>query len=164
MTGASTNPLPSWQRRVVVLSAWALLLTGLAWLPLHYLGGAGAGQLPHPLEPWLLRLHGLAAPAGIFALGLVFAGHVPRGWRSRRQRTSGISLCLLLGALVGSGYALSYLAPESWHAALGWIHAGLGVGAFLLGALHSRGRSALRMRSAGGDTSRRAAARPQDAS
>jgi len=161
MIGISANPLPRWQRRVVVLAAWALLLTGLAWLPLHYLWGTGAGKLPHPLEPWLLRLHGLAAPVGLFALGLLSSAHVPRGWRSGRQRASGLSLCLLIGALAASGYALSYLAPEPWHAALGWAHAGLGMGAFLLGSLHSLGRKSLAVRSAGGDTSRRAAARPQ---
>ncbi len=133
-----SNPIPPWQRRVLVASAWSLLLSGAAWLPVHYLWGAGAGELPSPLEPWLMRWHGLAVLAGLFALGLVSAGHVPRGWRAGRQRTSGLVLCVLSALLVLSGYGLSYLVSERWHAALGWAHAAAGGLAFAVGALHAR--------------------------
>jgi hypothetical protein len=133
-----SNPLPRWQRRVLVASAWSLLLSGAAWLPLHHLWGAGAGELPSPLEPWLMRWHGLAVLGGLYALGMVSAGHVPRGWRAGRQRASGLFLCVLWGLLAASGYGLSYLVSERWRGALGWAHAGAGFVAFAVGALHSR--------------------------
>jgi hypothetical protein len=133
-----TNSIPPWQRRVLVASAWSLLLSGVAWLPIHHVWGAGAGELPSPLEPWLMRWHGLAVLTGVFALGLVSAGHVPRGWRAGRQRATGALLCVLWALLAASGWGLSYLAPERWHAALGWAHAAAGLLAFGLGALHAR--------------------------
>ncbi len=140
----SSNPLPGWQRRALVLSAWSLLLSGAAWLPVHYLWGAGAGQLPGPLEPWLMRWHGLAMLVGLWALGAVSPVHVPRGWRAFRQRASGLALCALAAALAASGYALAYLVPERWHAAVGWAHAGAGAVAFGLGSLHARKGSVAR--------------------
>ena len=126
----------------MIASAAALLLTGLAWLPLHHLWGAGAGELPHPLEPWLMRAHGLAALAGTFSLGLVASVHVRRGWALAARRASGLALLLLAAALVLSGWALWYLLPEPWHAPAGWVHAAAGVAACALGLGHARGRPA----------------------
>ena len=84
-----------------------------------------------------MRWHGLAVLTGLFALGLVSAGHVQRGLALKRQRASGLSLCLSWFVLAASGYALSYLVSEPWRPALGLFHAGLGVAAFALGALHA---------------------------
>ena len=58
-----------------------VLASGLLWLALHYMAGAGAGELPHPLEAWLMRAHGLAAFAGLFMLGVIGGSHIPHGWR-----------------------------------------------------------------------------------
>jgi hypothetical protein len=85
-----------------------------------------------------MRWHGLAVLTGLYALGLVSAAHVPRGWRAGRQRASGLLLCVVSGLLVLSGFALSYLVSERWRAALGWAHAATGALAFALGALHAR--------------------------
>ncbi|HET6411294.1 MAG TPA: hypothetical protein VFG53_04495 [Anaeromyxobacter sp.] len=134
----SYNPLPGWLRRTLLGSVWSLLLSGAAWLPLHYLWGSGAGNLPSPLEAWLMRWHGLAVLSGLFAFGAISARHVPQGWRSGRQRTSGLSLCILWAIMAASGYALSYLVSEAWRPLLGWAHAVLGLLAFCLGALHAR--------------------------
>lgn len=125
--------LPRWQRRTLYAVGALLLVTGLAWLALHYSVGAGVGELPHPLEAWCLRLHGLAAMAGLFVLGALAAAHIPQGWRlSRRwqlagQQRTGVLLCAVGVLLVLSGYLLYYFAPEDLRPALGWAHAGLGV-------------------------------------
>jgi hypothetical protein len=155
--------LPRWQRRGLYLSGALLLATGTVWLAVHYTIGAGAGELPHPLEAWCLRLHGLGAFAGLFIAGVLAAAHIPRGWRlldmassapsappaaqpgankaphRARQRASGIGLCVLGAALVLTGYLLYYFAPEPWRPALGWLHTGVGMAmaALLLG--HRRG-------------------------
>lgn len=124
----------SWHQRLLVHACgWLLLASGLAWLGVHYLAGAGAGELPHPLEAWTMRAHALAAWIGAFALGEIAASHIPRGWhttmrrRAVTQRRLGLSLCVMALALVLSGYALMYLVPEPAHAAWGWAHSAVGV-------------------------------------
>jgi hypothetical protein len=132
------NPLLRWQRRTVYVAAVSLLLSGILWLPLHYCWGAGAGELPHPAELWLVRWHGLSAVVGLFAVGVVAAGHVSRGWNLRQRRASGFVVCALVGLAVATGYALSYFVPDSWAPAAGWAHATLGVAMVGLGAVHRR--------------------------
>ena len=142
---AATHHLARWHRLGVYAVGALLLFTGLAWLGLHYIVGAGAGELPHPLEAWALRLHGLAAFGALFMLGVLAAAHLPHGWRlSRRhrwahQRRTGLALCVLAAALVLSGYVLYYFAPEAVRPSLGWLHAGVGVAMALAAALHRRG-------------------------
>ena len=137
--------LVRWQKFALYVSGALLLATGSVWLALHYSIGAGAGGLPHPLETWSLRLHGLAAFAGLFVLGVLAAAHIPQGWRlsQRRrwagQRRSGVLLCVIGALLVLTGYLLYYFASEAVRPALGWAHALVGVGMGVLIASHRRG-------------------------
>lgn len=146
---AALNPLSPWQRQALYGSCALLVASGLAWLLLHYLWGAGAGELPHPLEPWMMRVHGAAGFAALFMGGVVAAQHVPRGWRATRahprmrqrwafKRRSGLALCVLGGLLASTGYALYYFAPDTLRPALGWVHAGIGLLLAGLLPLHSR--------------------------
>ncbi len=141
------NPLKSWQYRALYAIVGLLAASGLLWLAVHYLWGAGAEQLPHPLEPWLMRLHGAAAFASLFMAGVLAAAHVPQGWRMTTrsprlrqhkagQRRTGLALCALGVAVVFSGYLLFYFAPEDWRAAIGWSHAALGLVLAALLPLH----------------------------
>ena len=163
--------LPRWQHALLIGVGAATLASGVAWLALHYgLGdglsfglGAGAGVdgagvggapdapgagLPHPAEPWLMRIHGLASFGAVFVFGVLAAGHVPQGWRLvarhrwAHQRGSGLALCALAALLVASGYALYYFASETVRPTLGWVHAGLGVGMALVAMRHRRRRGA----------------------
>lgn len=135
--------LAAWQRRSLYGTATALLATGAAWLAVHCTRPADA--LPSPAEPWLMRVHGLAAFVALFVLGALAASHMPRGWRlaERRgwlaQRRTGVVLCGLGAALVFTGYLLYYFAPDSVRPALGWVHAGLGAAMALLVVAHRRG-------------------------
>jgi hypothetical protein len=137
--------LAPWQRLVLYACGALLLCSGALWLAVHYSIGAGAGELPHPLEAWLMRLHGLASFAALFMLGVLAAHHIPHGWRlgSRhrfaRQRSTGLVLCTLGGLLALSGYLLYYFAPEAIRPALGWIHTGFGAALALLVLSHRRG-------------------------
>ncbi len=137
--------LVRWQRIALYASGGFLLASGTVWLALHYSLGAGAGGLPHPLEAWVLRAHGLAAFAGLFTLGVLAAGHIPQGWRlsHRRhwegQRSTGVMLCVIAAVLALSGYALFYFASEAVRPALGWAHAAVGVTMAVLIASHRRG-------------------------
>jgi len=154
--------LPRWQRLALHASGWSLWVTGVLWLAVHYSIGAGAGELPHPAEAWAMRLHGLAAFAGLFVLGALAGSHIPRGWRisatlhnpgshhrpirthAKRwawQRITGIALCSLAGVLVATGYLLYYFAPDIIRPALGWVHAGVGTVMAAVVWSHRRGRS-----------------------
>jgi hypothetical protein len=138
MNRHGANRLRRWHRRTLAVTATSLVASGLAWLPAHYLWGAGTGGLPSPLEPWLMRWHGLSAMAGLFALGVVAAEHVPRGWRLGRQRATGVALVALALVLAGTGYGLWYLASDAWHPAVGWLHTAAGMAAAGLGLAHGR--------------------------
>lgn len=137
--------LPRWQRVALDLSGVLLLATGVAWLGLHYATGAAAGGLPHPLEAWSLKLHGLAAFAALFVGGALAAAHVPQGWRYARvhrrmaQRASGVALCVAATALAMTGYALYYFAPDDLRPTLGGVHAGIGLAMGIVLALHRCG-------------------------
>lgn len=142
---AHGHRLVHWQRLALYIVSALVTCTGVAWLFVHYTLGAGVGELPHPLEVWSMRLHGLGAFGGLFVLGLLTAAHVPQGWRlSRRQgwagqRISGLVLCVMGGMLAVSGYLLYYFAPEPMRPALGWAHAATGVVMGVLLAVHRRG-------------------------
>lgn len=133
------NPMPRWQRRGVFASVALLVASGLAWLAVHWSVGAGSGELPHPAEAWLMKLHGAATMASLFFFGSVVAGHSPRGWRMQRQRKVGAALWVLLGLIVGSGYLLYYFAPENAREAIGLVHAALGTALTVLVLWHRRG-------------------------
>lgn len=124
---AALNPLRRWQRRVVDASGLLLLITGVAWWALHWGWGAGAGELPHPAEAWLMRLHGAGVLLGLYAVGLVSAQHAAAGWRMRRQRVSGSLLLTTAAALALSGYALYYWVPEDWRPPVGHAHTAVGL-------------------------------------
>jgi len=138
----SVHRLVAWQRHLLYGAGGALLLSGVAWLAIHY--GRGSDTLPAPLEAWLMRLHGLAAFAALFAFGVLAAAHIPQGWRftHRRkwasQRSSGLLLCLLAGALAITSYLLYYFAPDSIRPALGSLHSGLGATMAVLVLAHRR--------------------------
>jgi hypothetical protein len=137
-----------WQRQGLILTALALVGSGGLWLALHYSVGAGAGELPHPLESALIKLHGLAAFAALFLFGALAAAHIPQGWRlsaePRRhprqaaQRGSGIALCALGGVLMLSAYLLYYFAPETLRPGLGWAHAAAGLAMVAVALRHGR--------------------------
>jgi hypothetical protein len=138
----SVNRITGWQKAILYGSSAAVLASGVAWLAFHY--GRGADALPSPIEPWAMRLHGLAAFAILFVLGALATSHIPHGWRvsprhgRARQRSSGLGLSLLAGACVLTGYLLYYFAPDTVRPALGWLHSGLGAAAVLLAFFHRR--------------------------
>jgi len=144
----TVHRLVAWQRSVLFGSGTVLLVSGAAWLALHY--GRSGDELPSPLEAWAMRLHGLAAFAVVFALGALAASHIPQGWRlSQRlrwaqQRGSGVALCTLGALLVASGYALYYFAPEGIRPPLGWAHAALGLVMTVVVVVHRRRSSRAR--------------------
>ena len=112
-----------------------LWVSGVGWLVFHYfLRQTGEfGALPHPLEAWWLRLHGAAAFATLWLLGMLWVIHLAPGWRTHR-RPSGIALAVMLGVLTVSGYLLYYAGGDNARAAIALVHwvVGAAVPLFLL--------------------------------
>jgi hypothetical protein len=105
-------------------SVCALLwLSGAWWLYLSLLG-AQAGESTAPL---LLEIHGAAAMAFLLVFGALVPDHLPRGWRQKRERVSGLSLATLCGILIVSGWGLYYFGQEELRAATSVVHSVLGI-------------------------------------
>lgn len=127
-----------WQRWAVHACTLALALSGAAWLLAHHLlratGGFGE-EVPSPIEPWALRLHGMLAYAFLLVLGSMTAVHIGFGWRLKRSRWSGSGLVAASLLLLASGLAL-YYAPEDWHASASVLHWAVGLGLLPLVWVH----------------------------
>lgn len=133
LLGPRLGPL---SRRAVYALCLLLLLSGAAWLVLHtWLRVEGPfGPEHHPLEGWLMRLHGLLALPALIGLGALLPMHVWPAWRPRRRRTSGLVLLAACGLLALGGWALYYVAGDTvrpWVAISHWV-LGLALPALLL--------------------------------
>jgi len=103
--------LASWQIHLLIWSTLLLWFTGMVWLGLHYFGQTEGEFGPElsPLEPWMLRAHGLFMVFMLVGLGSLLVAHIPLGWRDRGQRPAAIALTSLFLFLIITGYALYYV-------------------------------------------------------
>ena len=125
----------AWQRRSSYAVLGACALTGVVWFVL-----ADALELAPPqLRLWWVG-HGVTGFLAMAAIGMALPHHVVATWKHHRNRwLGGIALGLML-ALASSALLLEY-GQEPWHAALHWVHVGLGIAAVLAFPLHVlRGR------------------------
>lgn len=115
--------------RATLLSVCTLLwVTGALWLTVHFAFPQRNefGWLPSPWEAPLMRLHGLAAVAGVFLFGWIGAGHIAARWRAAANRASGLWLAGSAMLLLVSGYAL-YYTVGSLHEGAAVVHEVLGL-------------------------------------
>lgn len=84
----------------------------------------------HPLQPWALHAHVLAAPVLVFAVGIIFKEHVLAALRNgapaRARRVGSIALGTF-AVLVVSGGLVQVLTSESLRKWTGLIHLGVGI-------------------------------------
>lgn len=107
--------LERWHRHCIYTSCATLFGSGALWLLARYfLRTPGPfGETVHPLEPWMMKLHGAAAMLALFFLGSLMNSHIRRALKSRRNLASGWSMIAVLLLLIFSGFGLYYLAGES---------------------------------------------------
>lgn len=121
------------RRRLIYVQAIVsgLWLSGALWLPLHFfwVRHGKFGTSPHPLEPWMLRLHGGLAFATLWCGGFLWATHIVSGWRGGRRRRTGIALCGAAALLIVSGYLLYYAGGDDMRAVVSLLHWGIGLAA-----------------------------------
>lgn len=130
--------LSPWHQGAVYGATATLAVSGIVWLVLHYFLAAPGEYGPriHPLEPWMLRLHGAAAMAGLVIYGSLLPVHVLRAWTARRNIALGIALVALMLLLTMTGYLLYYAGDENTRPVISAVHWLLGLGAPVLLVWH----------------------------
>ncbi|MCW1385089.1 hypothetical protein OLX02_19930 [Novosphingobium sp. KCTC 2891] len=128
--------LASWQIWLLALSGMGLWLSGCGWLLLHYYGQKQGefGPEMNPVEPWMMKAHGLFLIPALLGIGGMFIAHIPKGWAHQHQRIAGVALCGVLAVLIASGYMLYYVGDEdlrAWTSLAHWM-IGLGLPAVFL--------------------------------
>ena len=105
------------------------LLSGVAWFVLDrwFQVEGEFGPEKHPLQTWLIRLHGASAFLVLVGIGIVLGSHVPVAWRTRRHRRSGLVLLGSVGGLALTGYLLYYAPGPDFRQGVAWSHLGLGL-------------------------------------
>ena len=107
-----------------------LLVTGVAWMVFQ----ARLDEGNH-VSSLMLKLHGGAAMISLILLGALI-NHMRKGWKSRKNRTSGLTLVLVILFLVVTGYGLYYAGNEQLRSLISQWHAWIGLGIFLLLPAH----------------------------
>lgn len=119
------------ERRAVWLSTGATLVTGVAywWMKEMMTPSEPWAVVNHPLQPWVLKAHILAAPALVFSVGLVTSQHIWRHFRTavRKGRWSGLAAAMTFVLMVVTGYALQVVTAELIMDVLAWSHLLLGI-------------------------------------
>lgn len=124
-----TIRLGPWHQGTVYGATALLILTGAVWLVLHYfmVTPGEFGPTLHPLENWMLKIHGAAAMAGLIIYGSLLPIHIRRAWAIRRNIYLGIGLVVFMLLLTISGYLLYYAGGEDTRPVISIVHWILGV-------------------------------------
>jgi len=126
---ADSIRLGPWHQGAVYGATAALAVSGTIWLVLHYFFAVPGeyGPQTHPLEPWMLRLHGAAAMAALVIYGSLLPVHVRRAWSIRRNIALGIGLVSIMLLLTVTGYLLYYSGDENARPVISAAHWILGL-------------------------------------
>ena len=136
---AALSPRHRW---ALMVSGGALWLSGVAWLLLHFYAPIESdfGPEANPLEPWLLKAHGLTMIAALLAIGGLMTAHVTAGWETRQQRVRGSAIGATVLVLTATGYLLYYAGNEQLRASASTVHWILGLGSPVIFLWHRAGR------------------------
>ena len=141
--------LGRWHQIYLYSVGTIVVVSGMLWLWFHYfvrIKGEFGPQI-HPLEPWWLRVHGIAAAAFMIGFGSVLPGHVRRAWSTSRNRVTGTVFFAAMLAMTVTGYLLYYVGAEVVRNNMAIVHWGVGLGFPLLTGWHVwRGRVSRRQK------------------
>lgn len=118
------------ERWSVWLSSLATAVTGFVYAWMKYLLAPANpwDAVNHPLQPLVLKLHIVAAPLCVFAIGLITMRHIWRHLRSgmRHGRRTGVTTAWFAAPMILSGYLIQAVTAERWLVALAWSHIAFG--------------------------------------
>ena len=108
------------------LSIALTALTGIifAWMKYAMKSDDPFAVANHPLQPHMLSVHVLIAPALVFVLGWTYANHMaPRLMLGEtRRRFSGLASMFLMAPMIASGYLLQIATNDSIRKAMAAAH------------------------------------------
>lgn len=113
------------EKKLIYSASVVLWLTGTGWLSLRYLSEQ-QGVFGSFSQTMLLKIHGAAAMVFLIILGVVIH-HISPGWQQKGQRLSAITLLVICGFLILTGWGLYYIGEEHWRHWASIIHCVLGV-------------------------------------
>lgn len=115
-----------WEARTVHLAAIAVGGSGLvyAWMQWCLQPVDEFALVNHPWQPTVQHLHVLLAPTLVFAIGLVWSGHVLQRLRDHRRnrRRTGLVLVGATLPMVLSGGLVQVCSDEGWRRIWGIAH------------------------------------------
>jgi hypothetical protein len=135
--------LGEWHQTYLYGMGSVLILSGALWLLFHYYVRIPGefGPTLHPLEPWLLSIHGISSAGLLIGFGSVMPGHVRRAWNAARNRFTGSIFFGVMLALIVTGYLLYYVGNETARSFLSIFHWVVGFGLPVFAGWHIwRGR------------------------
>lgn len=111
-------------RHVVYAVGLLLVATGLAWVVCHFLlrGDGEMADLPHPWEPFWMKVHGAVAMIALLVIGSLVQWHAWRAWQIGRNRLTGSLMAVAIVVLIVSGWALYYLSSETARPVISLVH------------------------------------------
>jgi len=126
------------QRVYLYIVGGVFTLSGIIWVYLHHFVRVEGefGLLHHPVEPLLLKVHGISAALMLIGFGSVLPGHIPRAWALNRNIATGIIFFTVMTVLSLSGYFLYYLSDESIRDFTSILHWVLGLAFPVLAGIH----------------------------
>jgi hypothetical protein len=139
--GGRLGTLPAPRRRAVVWVSVAVWATGVVWLLFKYfvrVTDEFGFDNPHPWQRAWLIAHAFAALAALWLFGVLWRGHVVRGWTLRERRPTGGTLFGVTVWLTLTGCALYYIGSDSLRAWTSFAHWIPGVAALALFLVHRR--------------------------
>lgn len=117
------RPFPKW---MLWISSVLTGLTGIVywWMDTQMEPVSEWAVINHPLQPFVLKAHIVAAPLLVFAVGLIGVDHIWRHFRGTvpRGRASGLSSMFVIAPMVLSGYLIQAITHAGWLAAMVWLH------------------------------------------
>ena len=116
---------PRFRRTLYAVFA-SLFLTGTAWWVADWRKNVTGDDFWQTTAAWLLMLHGGGSMVILLLLGALLPLHAQRGWRGRKNRSSGVVMLTLNGALVATAFGLYYIGPEKIRAWISDIHVVVG--------------------------------------
>jgi len=125
----------AWERRIFNTLAVVVSTTGLAYLALRYglQNDDPFALVNHPLEPWALAAHVLAAPWLLVMFGLILNSHIERKMAepAPTNRRTGLASLIAFVVMTVSGYGLQVVTSPTLTTGLFVSHLVSG-GAFVL--------------------------------
>lgn len=109
--------------RYAVYAVIALLfLTGAGWWFADRLKETAESEKWQSVAANLLMLHGAAAMIALLLFGAIFADHVQKSWRRRKNRVMGVILLGTVTILITTAFGLYYSGSETVRPWVSWAH------------------------------------------